>query len=161
MQIANPDGKYWHKLNGEWETEDGEYRLSFNNGSFTLDLSGKASLEAYFSCSSMLDPGAVQSFTTMLEPYRINEQFRMYPGKAAVCDANDQALYKLHFMWYTLGDTVQAKITDLYGNVDLEPVFIRIPEEEKPLPEGHWRCECGWTGSLARFCPNCGRERPE
>ena len=171
MQVQNPDYKYNRIVNGGWTAlevkSESDYvfdckcELTFSYNSFDLKLGDAASVKAYYSPKTAMDISLAVNFDDL--PHG-NEEFTMLPTKAAVCDANDQAIFKLKRMSYVKDGTVHAELTDLYKNADFELIFERNAADESQNGENEesngWKCECGQSGITGKFCPNCGKSRP-
>lgn len=160
MQVQNPMFKFYKKLAGSWKNADGSCTAVLSEFSnIELSYGGGALNESY----SVYETGPatiVNTYNTMgmmaasLQRHD-GEELRVQIGDNGL-RANGLRVYNVDCIWYSDDDKIHMELTDIQDG-HKETVILSREEVNNAVPEGSFRCECGYTGPVSRFCPECGR----
>lgn len=155
--IANPDAKYYRKLEGTWKDENGlcEAVLNIGAGIHIRYKTGKidSSYGVMEAIKLMLNEyGMMGSFYTIHE----GEELKININDRTVYEG-DKTIYRVSDAWYGNGK-LNFEMMDLNDGHKETIVLTKEEPEEIPLAEGEYLCACGYRGTAGRFCPSCGRE---
>lgn len=155
--VANPDYKYYKKLEGTWK--DG-------NGSCTAVLNSGAGIEIRYASGKLATAYSVMEAMKLLlnrvgmmgvtYTFHDGEELKIRLNNPAVFEG-DRAICRVSEAWYG-NEELHLEMMDLYDGHKEEIVLTRVKEGEAPLAEGEYQCSCGYRGTSGRFCPNCGRK---
>ena len=173
MAQANPDYRYYKQLAGTWKDAGGKCIVTLTDTvGITVSYLG-AVLEGYYGVTPVTRMTAANPQSPMgmgmmgfagmpggmLCSYHPNEDIQINPGDRYLKDG-DQPIYYIVSAWHDISDKLHLEMNE----VKTRAAFILTLEREivapEPLKEGECRCECGQVFS-SRFCPNCGKQRPE
>ena len=153
--IANPEYKYYKKLEGTWRDENGSCEAVFNSGAGMemRYLSGKLA-SSYGVTDSMqlaLNPVGMMGMTYTIHD---GEELKISINSRIVYEG-DKTLYRVSEAWYG-NEVIHMEMMDLYDGHTDKIALTRVKQEEVPLAEGEYQCSCGYRGQVGKFCPSCG-----
>lgn len=157
---ANPDYKYYQKLEGTWKDVKGscEAVLSRFAGIEIQYASGK--LSSSYGVTDAMQPGPNRGgmmIGMMAAAYTIHdgEEIKINLNNRIVYEG-DKTIYRVAEAWYG-NEELHLEMMDLNDGHKEDVVLVRV-KEDVPLAEGEFQCSCGYRGEARRFCPNCGKE---
>ena len=154
--IANPDYKYYKKLEGTWKDKKGSCVAVLNSG---------AGIEIRYASGKLVSSyGVMESNKLQLNrvgmmgvayTFHDGEELKIRLNNCAVFEG-DKAIYRVSEAWYG-NEELHLEMMDLNDGHKEYLVLVRV-KEDVPLAEGEYQCSCGYRGEARRFCPNCGRK---
>lgn len=154
--IANPDYKYYKKLEGTWKDKKGSCVAVLNSG---------AGIEIRYASGKLVSSyGVMESNKLQLNrvgmmgvayTFHDGEELKINLNNCAVFEG-DKAICRVSEAWYG-NEELHLEMMDLYDGHKEDLVLARV-KEDVPLAEGEFQCSCGYRGTAGRFCPNCGRK---
>ena len=158
--IANPDYKYYKKLEGTWKDEKGSCEAILNSGAGIEMQYASGKLASSYSVLETMQLMLNQGNGGMMfgTPYTFHdgEELKITLNNRIVYEG-DKTIYRVSDAWYG-NEELHLEMMDLYDGHKENVVLTREKPEEAPLAEGEYQCSCGYRGTVGRFCPNCGKE---
>ena len=154
--IANPDYKFYKKLEGTWTDEKGtcEAVLTSGCGIEICYASGKlaSSYGVLDAMQLMLNQSGMMG---MICTVHDGEEIKISINDRIVYEG-EKTIFRVSDAWYGK-EELHLEMMDLYDGHTENVVLTRVKTEEAPLAEGEYQCVCGYRGEVGRFCPECGR----
>ena len=162
MQVANPQLKFYRKLEGTWKSADSTCTAVLDLYAHLVITYGNLKLDSSYSCmeTGLLYEAQMMNGTTnmlglagMFYKRHDGEELKPQMGSTSLSDGTVSP-YTVSCLWYG-EEKLNLELTDT-SNGQIKTLILTREIANAASASGYV-CECGYTGPFGKFCPNCGK----
>ena len=159
MQVQNPQYRFYKMLAGIWKSSDTSCTVTLDEYA-NLEITFKnARLNSSYSVietNSLYGAGSMSMMGFMGQAYEphFGEELRIQMNNTSLSDGTIN-LFTVKCMWYG-GQNITIELINISDGQTTALILTREGEKMASGQTGYV-CECGYSGPIGKFCPNCGK----